>query len=120
MVPYIIAEHPEMGANEAITLSRRMMDGHKMDAFVLDLSFIGWYLLSIFTCGILLVFYVQPYKACTDAEIYSLLKQKFPELNPHAASYTDPYGSTDPYNSSYGSTDPYNNRYIGNGNDPQN
>ena len=100
MVPYIIAEHPEMGANEAITLSRRMMDGYKMKAFILDLSFIGWYLLSIITCGILLVFYVQPYKACTDAEIYCLLKRNFPELNPPAASYTDPYANT--YNNNYG------------------
>ena len=45
MAPYILAEHPEMTASEAITESRHMMDGNKWRLFCLDFSFIGWSLL---------------------------------------------------------------------------
>ena len=45
-VPYIIAENPGIGPLEAITLSRRMMNGHKMEAFLFDLSYIGWIVLG--------------------------------------------------------------------------
>jgi uncharacterized membrane protein len=76
-VPYLLAENPDMSGTEAITLSRRMMDGEKWNAFMLDLSFVGWGLLGLLTCGILLVFYVNPYHACTQAELYNVLKQKY-------------------------------------------
>jgi len=46
MVLYILADNPNIGAAEAITLSNEMTKGHKFDMFVLDLSFIGWYLLG--------------------------------------------------------------------------
>lgn len=74
MVPFIIADNPEMGALDAITKSRDMMRGHKWDAFVLDLSFLGWLILSGITCGILGVFYVNPYIFETNAELYLALK----------------------------------------------
>ena len=45
LVPYIAAENPSMKANEAITLSRKMMAGHKWECFVFELSFIGWQIL---------------------------------------------------------------------------
>ena len=48
----------------------------KTDAFFLDLSFIGWQFLSAFTCGILAIFYVNPYIQATHAEIYAFNKQK--------------------------------------------
>ena len=70
MVPYILKDHPELSATEAITLSRQMMNGHKADAFVLDLSFLGWIILSALTAGILHIFYVGPYIRATDAELY--------------------------------------------------
>ena len=47
MTPYILAEHPEMTANEAITRSREIMDGNKFRLFCLNLSFIGWSLLAV-------------------------------------------------------------------------
>ena len=47
MTPYIMAEHPSLTANEAITESRRIMDGNKWRLFCLDFSFIGWELLSV-------------------------------------------------------------------------
>ena len=76
MVPYILAEDPSIGAKDAITLSRQMMDGHKWNTFVLDLSFIGWDLLSALTLGLLGVFYVNPYKYSTGAELYQVLKNQ--------------------------------------------
>ena len=74
MVPYIIAENPAMDYKEAFQISKQMMDGNKWDAFVLDLSFIGWTLLGVCTFGILLVFYVEPYIYLTRAELYHALK----------------------------------------------
>ena len=74
MVPYILADNPDIGAFEAISLSRKMMNGHKWNAFVLDLSFIGWHILGILTLGILEIFYVAPYFYSTDAELYQTLK----------------------------------------------
>lgn len=76
MVPYLLAENPEMGYKRAIELSKAMMDGEKMNAFVLDLSFLGWYILSIFTCGILAIVYVSPYQEHTNAGLYIALREK--------------------------------------------
>lgn len=73
LVPYILADHPELSATEAITLSRRMMNGNKWNAFVLDLSFIGWIILTILTAGILGVFYVDPYMQASYGELYRAL-----------------------------------------------
>ena len=70
MVPYILAEPPELNYREVLNMSSEMMDGQKMNAFVLDLSFIGWYLLSGITGGIAGIFWVNPYVYATDAELY--------------------------------------------------
>ena len=74
MVPYILADDPTIGGRDAITLSRKMMDGQKWNAFLLDLSFIGWLLLSAVTLGIAGVFYTNPYMYATHAELYQTLK----------------------------------------------
>ena len=74
MVPFILADNPDMQATEAIKLSRKMMNGNKWNAFVLDLSFIGWILLTVITLGIVGVFYVSPYIYATDAELYNAIK----------------------------------------------
>lgn len=76
MVPYIIAENPEMDYKEAFQISKQMMDGEKMEAFIMDLSFLGWYLLSAVTCGLLAIFYVNPYVQASFAEMYTFNKQK--------------------------------------------
>ena len=76
MVPYILADDPTIGGKDAITLSRQMMNGHKWNTFVLDLSFIGWELLSALTVGLLGLFYVKPYEAATGAELYKVLKNQ--------------------------------------------
>ncbi len=75
MVPYILSDNPNIGARNAIKLSTRMTDGEKMDMFILDLSFIGWFLLGVITCGIGL-FFVMPYYYATHAELYRVLREK--------------------------------------------
>jgi len=73
MAMYILAENPEIGALEAINRSKAMMDGHKMELFVLELSFIGWHLLGMVTLGIAYV-WVIPYISATTANFYNSIK----------------------------------------------
>lgn len=75
LVPYIVAENPDIGANQAITLSRQMMNGHKLECFKLDVTFWGWNILSTLTFGISGILYSTPYKMCTFAELYSGLRE---------------------------------------------
>lgn len=73
MAPYIMVEHPEWGANECITRSREMMNGHKFELFCLELSFIGWAILSIFTLGIGNLF-LTPYTQAARTAFYRNLR----------------------------------------------
>ena len=70
MVPYIIAEDPDVRPRQAVDLSRRMMDGHKMECFKLEMSMIGWLVLGFLTGGILTVFVYSPYKLSVMSEYY--------------------------------------------------
>jgi uncharacterized membrane protein len=81
MIPYLLAENPDLEWRDAFATSKRMMDGEKWNAFVLDLSFIGWILLSLITLGLVGIFYVNPYKGLTDAALYMALREKI-SLNP--------------------------------------
>lgn len=74
MTDYIIYENPNLSANQAITLSRELTRGAKWELFVLDLSFIGWNLLSALTCGLVGVLYVNPYYHTAHALVYDSLK----------------------------------------------
>lgn len=91
MIPYIMAEHPEIDTKEAFAISKQMMTGNKWDAFVLDLSFLGWEILSVFTCGILSIFYVNPYVCMTNAELYVKLKEITYGGNGQYRSYDNTY-----------------------------
>lgn len=75
MIPYILADNPEMDKKEVFKLSKAMMKGNKWRAFVLDLSFILWDLLSCITLGLVGTFWVSPYKFLTNAALYDELKQ---------------------------------------------
>lgn len=88
MIPYILAENPDMNREEVFALSKKMMDGEKWHAFVLDLSFIGWHILGAFTAGILEVFYVVPYQSSTNATLYEALK--FLKINRPQAQVVEP------------------------------
>lgn len=72
-VPYILAEHPELTAQEVIDKSNELTDGHKFEMFVLDLSFIGWYILGALALGVGVLF-VHPYYNATYAELYITLR----------------------------------------------
>ncbi len=73
LVPYILADNPHIGYDRALKLSMAMTKGFKMEIFVLELSFIGWYLLG-FLCFGVGVFFVHPYRAATLAGMYTSLK----------------------------------------------
>ena len=69
----IVAENKGIGAREAINRSKAMMDGRKMDYFVLGLSFIGWGLLCCITLGIAAI-WVGPYMQATMVNFYNDIK----------------------------------------------
>ena len=75
LVPYIVAENPDMTARQAITLSRRMMKGHKWECFLFHLSFAGWYILGMLTFGLSAVFYSNPYETASFTEYYIQLRR---------------------------------------------
>ena len=72
MTFYILRENPEMTAGDAITASQKMMDGHKMDLFLLSLSFIGWAILASITFGIGYLWLI-PYIYTAYAAFYETL-----------------------------------------------
>lgn len=75
MTAYIMIDHPEYSAYEAIMASRDMMRGHKWRLFCLHISFIGWYILSALTWGIGLL-WLNPYIEASNAAFYRELSQK--------------------------------------------
>lgn len=83
MIPYLLAEDATLSKENAFRMTKEMMTGDKANTWVLDLSFIGWYLLGTLTCCILIIFYVGPYEYLTNAELYKVLKSKL----------TTPFGS---------------------------
>lgn len=71
---YILIDNSNMSANEIINESRRLTDGYKGDIFLFAISFAGWYLLSMLTLGIALI-YVIPYVSVSFAIYYEELKK---------------------------------------------
>lgn len=74
---YVVAENPGMSALDAIEESKRIMRGHKMEYFVLLLSFIGWIFLGLLTFGILYI-WIIPYVSATQANFYNSIKPRPP------------------------------------------
>lgn len=73
---YILHDYPELTADEAITKSREMMNGHKWELFVLNLSFLGWDIIGAFTFGVLNILYVMPYKSYAHKLFYEKIKSE--------------------------------------------
>ncbi len=96
MIPYLLADDPTMTKDRAFAESKRLMDGQKWNAFVLDLSFLGWNILSALTLGILGVFYVTPYQAQTNAALYEKLAYGLPEPAPEQVVSTAPVAPVAP------------------------
>lgn len=76
MVPFIVAENPNIPAHDAINLSRKMMDGYKWEAFKIKLSFIGWNILGLLTLGLSSIFYSNAYEVATYSEFFVKLRKK--------------------------------------------
>lgn len=74
-VGYLMAENPYLSTRRAMELSKQMMNGEKWNMFVLQLSFIGWYLLCSLTFGLGIIF-LEPYIQATFAELYAALRAK--------------------------------------------
>ncbi|HPM02469.1 MAG TPA: DUF975 family protein [Candidatus Cloacimonadota bacterium] len=74
MTFFVLADNPELSAGEAISMSKRLMKGHKWEFFSLTASFLGWALLSVFTLGIGLL-WVIPYMSTSTAVFYNEIKQ---------------------------------------------
>ncbi len=81
LVPYIVAENPDISALKAIKFSRNMMKGYKWKCFLYEMSFIGWDILSTVTAGLSAIFYSNPYKMTTFAEFYVMVREKAKENN---------------------------------------
>lgn len=77
---YVMVDNPEMDYSDAMQESSRLMDGHKWQMFVLDLSFIGWFLLGICTLGLAFIF-ISPYMSMAHAEFYRELIQDRNRMN---------------------------------------
>lgn len=77
MIPYILAENPSISRKEAFKISRTMMNGHKWETFVLELSFWGWQILQPLTFNLINVFYVDSYYEYTFANYYLQLRDEY-------------------------------------------
>ena len=88
MAYYVLLDHPEYGCLQCIRESKALMRGHKAELFVLDLSFLGWYLLCALTFGLLLI-WRMPYFELTYANFYGQLLVRQAQAN-------DWYGYTPP------------------------
>lgn len=76
MVPFILAENPDLTGKQAILLSRRMMNGHKWQFFVLDLTMLPWHLLGLVTLGISNALYFNGYRLAVQTEFFVRLRQE--------------------------------------------
>ena len=76
LVPFIVAENPDIKPKDAILLSRRMMDGHKWECCKLELSFMGWFLLGFVTFGAVDVLWGVPYRVASYTEYYTALRSE--------------------------------------------
>lgn len=91
-VPYLVAENPQLGWRRTLELSERMMEGHKWAYARLELSFLGWRLLSILTLGLSGALYSGPYRQAAQSHFYVALRARWLEENPeYEAVLDDPW-----------------------------
>lgn len=81
LVPYIAAENPDISSLDAIRLSEKMMEGHKMECFKCKISFIGWHVLNLLTLGTLGVFFLNEYDEAFFANYYVYIRAEAKEKN---------------------------------------
>ena len=74
-IPYILAENPGIDAKRAFALSKQMTMGKKFKIWWLGITFIGWWILCLFTCGMGQYFLV-PYIQASYAEVYAIMREE--------------------------------------------
>ena len=99
LVPYLLSDDPNLDYKTAMQRSAEMMQGRKMQKFLLDLSFIGWVLMGLVTLGIGMLLWTAPYMEAADAEWYAAVAGKDQNMGYGDSSY-DSY-SQDEYGRSY-------------------
>ena len=77
MTFFIMRDHPEYSALEAIRASKKMMRGYKMKAFLLDFSFIGWIFIGLFCCCGIGLLWVTPYMLASRAQLYEYIRSNY-------------------------------------------
>ncbi len=77
LIPYILAENPKISRKDAFFLSKQLMRRSKWKFFLLDLSFLGWQILSLFTLGLLDLLFVNPYITACRTELYATLRRNY-------------------------------------------
>lgn len=77
LVDYILAENPTISLKDALSLSRNMMKGHKLECFKWQFSMAGWYILDVCTFGISAIFYLNMYRMAVMSEFYALRRKEF-------------------------------------------
>ena len=92
MTAYVLHDYPELSYDAAITRSSDIMRGHKMQYFLLILSFIGWWLLGIITLGIGFI-WVTPYITAATTTFYEEARDEY-ELSRHEQEENEPKPDT--------------------------
>lgn len=81
MIPYILAEYPDLDSEQVFALSKQLTDGRKWTIFLFNLSFILWYLLGGITLGLAIIFWVAPYVNAANAELYAqIYSDQYPSI----------------------------------------
>lgn len=75
MIPYVLAENPDIKMRDAFRLSKELTYGHKFQIFKVSLIIIAWHVLGLFTFNLSNIFFVNPYEFCMFAEIYAELRK---------------------------------------------
>lgn len=119
MMPYLLIDRKDLSIKECFAMSKKMTDGYKGSLFVLQLSFIGWAILSVFTFGILDIFFVDPYYNLAYAGAYDYLKRtRMDDINQTNGFTEQPVFQTASYDADYtsNSAEPQNTTESNNDN----
>ncbi len=74
LIPYLLAENPNMSKKEVFKMSKELMNGEKFELFKLDISLLGWKILEIFTFNLSTLFFYNAYKNSLYAELYMKIR----------------------------------------------
>ena len=88
-VPYILTVNPDLTDKQALSASKKIMDGHKGELFWLQLTFIGWYLLGIIACCGLGIFFLTPYIRAAEAEFFCYVSTRAVDAGRVNADFTE-------------------------------